>query len=126
VSEYRFEKLNRDPLGRNEGLLADSATHKITGEARMFYPSGLFGRLRATFVDEHGHFQNALALVVPGADRFATVDVLLGYRLPRQLGVMAIDVRNLFNSSFRFQDSSPNDSRIQPKRSVTARWTLAL
>jgi tetratricopeptide (TPR) repeat protein len=126
LGEYTFEKANRDALGRNEGLLANATLHQLAGEIRLFAGNGLFGRFRATFVDEDGAFQNARALIVPGEDRFWVADASIGYRLPRQWGVINLDARNLLDEAFRFQDSAPRESRIQPRRSIILRVTLAL
>ena len=126
LGEYTFEKANRDALGRNEGLLANATLHELAGEIRLFARNGLLGRFRATFVDEDGAFQNVRAIIVPGEDRFWVADASIGYRLPRQWGVLNLDARNLLDKAFRFQDSAPRESRIQPRRSIILRLTLAL
>ena len=126
VVEHAIEKINRDALGRNEGLLSDATIHQLAGEIRVFVGPGLFGRFRAALVDEEGGFQNARALIVRGADRFVVADAAVGYRLPRQRGVVTVEGRNLFDKSFRFQDGAPEESRFQPRRSITARLTIAL
>jgi len=126
TTEYRYERLVRDPLGNNAGLLANSTTHTLAGEARAFWRLGTFGRLRATFVDQDGMFQNPRQVVVPGQDRFWTFDISLGYRLPRQWGVVAVDSHNALNHTFNFQDTTPEEPTILPRRTLTLRLTLAL
>ena len=84
-TEYQAERFLRDEDGSFFGL-AMSSTHKLRAEGRVFGTTGktrgLFGRLRVTFVDQHGRFYDSIAAtVVPGADRFATVDVSLGRHL---------------------------------------------
>jgi hypothetical protein len=125
TTQYRFERLSRDPAGNNEGLLARSRTHRIILEGRAFARYGLFSGMRLSLVDQDGEFQNAFQIVVPGSDRFWTLDGSLGYRLPRRRGIAALDVRNLFDSSFQFQDISPEEPTILSARQVTARFTLA-
>jgi tetratricopeptide (TPR) repeat protein len=125
TTQYRLERLERDPEGNNQGLLARSRTHRFIAESRLFARSGAFGRVSATFVDQNGRFQNARQVVEPGADRFWTLDGSVGYRLPRQHGVAAVEVRNAFNSVFRFQDTSPEEPTIVPARQVMARLTLS-
>jgi tetratricopeptide (TPR) repeat protein len=122
--EYRFEELNRDARGSNEGLLVESRAHKLAAEARLFHSSKVLARIRMTMVAQEGRFQNPVAVVVPGSDRFAVADASIGYRLPRQLGIALVDVRNIFNNSFRYQDRFPEDSRIQPQRLMTTRLTV--
>lgn len=122
---YQLDRLSRDPQGNNEGLLARSLTHRIAAEGRVFATYGAFGSLRATFVDQDGRFQNAQQVVEAGADRFWTLDASVGYRLPRQRGVAAVEIRNLFDHAFRFQDISPEEPTIIPARQVLARLTVA-
>ena len=124
-AQYQLERLSRDPEGNNEGLLASSTTNRIIAEGRLFATAGAFGRVRASFVDQDGHFQNAMQVVEAGADQFWTLDLSVGYRLPRRFGVAALEVRNAFDNEFRFQDSSPEEPTILPARQVVARVTLA-
>ena len=125
TTQYQLERLSRDPEGNNDGLLARARTHRLIAESRMFDRSGAFGRLRATFVDQEGRFQNPLQVVEAGTDRFWTLDAAVGYRLPRRRGVAALEVRNAFDREFRFQDSSPEEPTILRARQVLARLTLA-
>jgi tetratricopeptide (TPR) repeat protein len=123
--QYQFDRLSRDPEGNNEGLLARARTHSVAFEGRAFAAYGAFGLLRATFADQDGRFQNARQVVEAGADRFWTLDGSAGYRLPRQLGLAAVEVRNLFDHTFRFQDISPEEPATIPARQVVARVTIA-
>jgi hypothetical protein len=124
TAQYELERLSRDPEGNNEGLLARVRTHRILAETRLFARSGAFGQVRATFVNQNGRFQNAQQVVEPGADRFWTLDGSLGYRLLRRHGVAALEVRNVLDHAFQFQDSSPEEPTVIPARQVTARLTL--
>jgi tetratricopeptide (TPR) repeat protein len=122
--EYQFARLDLDPQGNNAWLLAESTTHKLGVEARAFARWGGFGRVRGWFVDQDGRFQNQLQEVVPGEDRFFTVDASFGYRLPRRLGIAALDIRNAFDKAFSFQDSSPEEPTLVPARQVSVRVTV--
>jgi hypothetical protein len=124
ISDYRFDRLLRDAAGNNEDLLAHSQAHRAGAEMRAFSTNGLFSRFRTTFIMQNGRFQNARQLVVPGADRFWVVDATLGYRLPRQLGLIALEIRNALDEQFSFQDSSPEDSKLLPARFLALRSSL--
>jgi tetratricopeptide (TPR) repeat protein len=123
-TEYQFIRLDLNPNGNNASLLADSTTHKVAVEGRAFARWGGFGRIRGSFVDQQGNFQSPLQVVVPGADRFFTVDTSLGYRLPNRIGVVAIDARNLFDEPFSFQDASPEEPTLVSSRQVSLRLTV--
>ena len=66
-----------------------------------------------------------MQVVEPGADRFWTLDLSVGYRLPRRYGVASLEVLNAFDNAFRFQDSSADEPTIVPSRQILARVTLA-
>jgi hypothetical protein len=50
--------------------------------------------------------------------------VALGYRLPRRLGVASLEIRNLFDEEFKFQDSEPGNVGYSRDRSIFGRLTL--
>jgi hypothetical protein len=81
--------------------------------------------VRVTSEDQNGDYQNARQVGVPGSDRFWTVDASLGYRLPQQHGVIALEARNALNNHFRFQDSDPAETTILWRRTVTLHLSLA-
>jgi outer membrane receptor protein involved in Fe transport len=123
-SEYRFESLKED-LRVNTFLVAKADTHRFPLAIHYFHPSGLFGQLRLTYLDQNGEFINQFTgEVVPGNDNFWVTDFALGYRFPRRLGIASIEVRNLFDQDFRFQDSDPANTTISKNASVFARLTL--
>jgi tetratricopeptide (TPR) repeat protein len=122
--EYEFEHFLRDPLGQNEGFLAESTTHKFPIEARFFAPSGLFGLGRLTYAHQDGLFEGPEEGIIAGSDQFVTVDAAVGYRFPRQFGLFVIEVRNLFDQSFQFQDTDPLNDTIARQRRFLARLTV--
>jgi outer membrane receptor protein involved in Fe transport len=124
--EYQYEKLERDAEGRNPGAFSESRTHKLPLEVRLFHPSRVFATARATYIDQEGIFVDAATdSLLPGQDDFWVVDAALGYRLPRRYGLVFIEVRNLLDEEFRFQDSDPTNSLIARERAVFAKAKLA-
>ena len=113
---YQFERFVRDPQAQNEDVLARSTTHKVPLEARFFFPSGLFARAKGTYFSQNGRFGSASGTVIPGSYSFWTVDVSLGYRFPNQRGLASIEMRNLFDERFNFQDSDPTNSVVPRER----------
>lgn len=54
---------------------------------------------------------------------FYTLDLILGYRFPRTRGSISLDVRNLFDERFRYQDQNiqtfdASSPRLAPRRSL--------
>jgi len=60
----------------------------------------------------------------PGEDRFWVIDAALRYRLPRRLGTVTIEAKNLFDEEFKFQDTDPGNPAILPEQIVSARLTV--
>ena len=50
---------------------------------------------------------------------------MLGYRLPKRRGVLSLNVANLFDKDFRYQDIDPENPSVVPERFAYFRFTLA-
>jgi outer membrane receptor protein involved in Fe transport len=95
-----------------------------------FHPSGFFAAAGLTYVDQDveqlpGSFSQG------GHDSFVVVDVGIGYRFPKRLGIASLQVNNLFDEGFRFQDDSfrefsdePTIGPYIPERTILGRVTL--
>jgi outer membrane receptor for ferric coprogen and ferric-rhodotorulic acid len=95
----------------------------------LFHPYGFLSKLKATYTKQTGTFQpttGEAGTFVSGEDDFWIVDVLIGYRLPKRWGIITIEAKNLFDKSFKFQETDPVRPLIQPERSIFAKFTLAL
>jgi outer membrane receptor protein involved in Fe transport len=60
---------------------------------------------------------------------FTVVDAAIGYRFPRRRGLVSLEVRNLFDDSFSYQNLSfqtnePLTPRFVPARTIFARLAL--
>jgi tetratricopeptide (TPR) repeat protein len=124
-AEYQYEQFDRGP--ENNAGIEQVKTHKVPLRLGFFHPSGLFAYVKETYIDQDGKFL-ALATLTPepGSDRFWITDASIGYRLPKRYGIFAIEARNLFDQSFRYQDTDPVSPVLQPVRSVVFKLTLAL
>jgi len=127
-AEYQFEEFERESFlfeGRREfSGLPELRTHYLPLDISYFHPSGPFTRLGATYVD-----QEATRADLPSShERFWTLDASIGYRLPKRYGLVSLDVRNLFDEEFDYQNSfnaAPQQlPRFQPSRAVFLRINL--
>lgn len=92
--------------------------------------SGLFSALRGSYVDQSVE-RRPDSTVQDGHDSFLVVDATLGYRLPRRLGSVSLNVFNLFGQEFYYQDDNFQTSeavspRFVPDRQVMLRVSLNL
>jgi Outer membrane receptor for monomeric catechols len=125
-AEYQFEHFDRDPQNTRPEAFVESKTHRVPLELRFFHPSGIFSRARVTYVDQGGLFRDSTGDLVRGSDNFWVVDISLGYRLPRRLGLVTVGIRNLFDTRFNFQDRGRADPGIiSPERLILGRFTLS-
>jgi hypothetical protein len=125
-AEYSFEQLSRDPGAQNPGALVRSKTHRFPLALRFFSVSGFFAIAQATYVQQSGRFLFLSGDIQSGHDRFWVFDGSLGYRLPNRWGTLSVDVRNIFDSRFRFQDIDPKNSTVAPRQLVLFRASFSL
>ena len=122
---YQYEQFDRDP--QFVAGIEHVETHRVPLGINFYHPSGLSAALRVTYINQRGVFQpQQSASFLPGSDQFWLADAALGYRLPKRLGLISVEGKNLFNKSFSYQDTDPVNPLIQPKRVVFAKITLAL
>lgn len=72
---------------------------------RYFSPGGFFGRLVATHVRQIVDL-NSISPAQTATTDFVVADAAVGYRFPRRHGVVSLEVRNLFDRTFAYQDLS--------------------
>jgi hypothetical protein len=91
----------------------------------VFSQSGFFARLRGRLIAQEGSFANrGDPAAYSGSDRFVTTDGTVGFHLPRNLGVVSVEGRHLFNNQFVFQDVRVGQPTIIPRRMIVSRLTL--
>jgi predicted Zn-dependent protease len=128
-AHYQTDRTVGDRSAANYGIL-HARTRRLPLEARYFSPTGLTAGLRASLYHQRGDFFEPTPpgqpiLVNSGEDRFWIVDASLGYRLPKRRGVLSLNVDNVLDKQFRFQDIDPENPSITPERMAYFRFTLA-
>jgi tetratricopeptide (TPR) repeat protein len=96
---------------------------------RYFNKTGVFGVFKADLVNQEvnrqGNLQNE------GDSNFVVLDAAMGYRFPERRGLASVEVLNILNEEFKYQDesfrSSPRDpvvGEFLPERTIVGRLTL--
>ena len=101
-------------------------TTRLPLTLRSFAPQGYFGEVVTTAVWQRvGRLSTSAAPT--GSERFVVVDVALGYRLPARLGTLSLEVKNLFDSRFSYQDDDfrSTESRLSPYLPARRVWLKA-
>ncbi len=128
-AEYQFEKLDRERADQSDPLgIRHVRTHRAPLGINFYHPLGFSAGVKATYIDQEGkfHLQNTpLDTFMSGEDQFWVFDASISYRLPKRFGLFTVGAKNLFDKSFRYQDSDPLNPMMQPRRLVYGKFTLA-
>ena len=120
----------------NNSLVAFNVPTRVTtwtipARATYFHPSGLFGGVAVTYVDQEVRREQGSPLA-EGDSSFTLTDLSVGYRLPKRRGQVSLTVQNLFDRDFKYQDDSyrtfslePYVSPYIPETTVMGRVTLS-
>ncbi|UJP05798.1 MAG: FecR domain-containing protein [Nitrosomonas sp.] len=105
-SELRIEDFKSD--GMMPAYPKRVETLHFPSEIRYFHPNGFFASFKGTFVDQRCKLNcNAEFFTAdnPGfKSDFVVFDTSIGFRLPRQYGVISFDAKNLFDQDFEYRD----------------------
>ncbi|SJM93441.1 TonB-dependent receptor (fragment) [Crenothrix polyspora] len=126
-SEFRFENYRGD---ENKNFLIDFPryveTVYIPTEIRFFHPVGFFATLKGTYINQKAKLADQTA---DFNSSFYLVDAAVGYRFPKQYGLISFEAKNLFDTNFKYRDRDyqMNEERTPdflPERMVFGRITL--
>ena len=125
---FNARLLRQEITNTDTGPLELETTH-IPLTLRYQHFNGYFSELVATSIKQN------LKLVAGSSfaqtnESFTLVDLSLGYRLPKRLGKVSLDIKNLFAENFLFQDLNFTRSEhvnplYIPERMVMGRVTLS-
>jgi len=104
-------------------------TSTVPFNIRYFNPSGLFAGAGATYVHQRVDYDSAVNPIPSGNSDFVLFDTTVGYRLPKRWGIVALEIRNLLDKQFQFQDYSfqtvtSNAVQFLPERTILGRVIL--
>jgi tetratricopeptide (TPR) repeat protein len=124
---YRYERYSQDnPLFTTTDA-PKVTTQRVPLGLNFYHPSGWFVKATETYIDQRVTLSPSLT---DDGDKFWLTDIATGYRLPKRLGIVSVEVNNLFDRAFRYQDvTGSNPDRypsILPERVIYTRLTLLL
>ncbi len=128
-TEFQFESFDRDKSV--SGLLDQLKTVSVPHSLSVYHPSGFFGKVTGTYVHQSVERRSGFP-GDPGLEQtedFWVADLSVGYRLPKRYGLISVDVKNILNQNFFFQNSftpdiEPRIPRFQPERTAFFRINL--
>ena len=126
TAELQSERLRRPPENTGNEGFTDLRTLIAPLALRLHGPGGWSLAVQANFIDQKARHENTSFDLVDGSDRFVVTDLSLAYQLPGRAGTLSLDVRNLFDRRFRYQEidvfSSP---RVAPRRLALLRLSTS-
>jgi hypothetical protein len=125
-AELIYDRYHADQgLATEGGLPRKVETLSVPLAIRYFHPTGFFAGAGATYVHQQVRRTRS------DQDDFVVMSALVGYRFPKRFGIASLEVNNLLDNSFRYQDDSfryfredPTISRYIPKRTIMGRITI--
>ena len=126
-ARYAYERFERPLEFPGQELFTEVKTRKVPLVIDFHHPLGILARLSATFVRQNGLFFSSSGNPEPepGSSRFWIADLSIGYRLPHRLGIVSIEVKNLFDKRFQYQETDLLTPQFALSRVVFARATLS-
>jgi outer membrane receptor protein involved in Fe transport len=122
TSEYIFERFDKSPNAFEDFRVS---THRVPLGIKIFHPSGWSGSFTTTYYHQSGNFLRGGSFQ-PASSDFLTFDAGISYRLPNRFGLITIGASNLSAEKFEYFDTDRDNPRIQPKRMIFLKATLAL
>lgn len=117
-ASYQYEEFDRERtniVNQAKRLV----THKLPFELKVNYPSGWSGSLTASYysqdIVEIIETAPTVTAAINNDDNFWVTDLNVGYRFPKRLGTINLEVRNLLDEDFMFYDAAfRNDETSKP------------
>jgi tetratricopeptide (TPR) repeat protein len=104
TSELVYDLFESDQPSVPEDALYPQKVRTVSAPlgATYFHPSGFFAGIVGTYVDQ----EVKSSISAEGDDNFFLVDLAVGYRFKKRLGIASLGVKNLFDTEFYYQDNS--------------------
>ncbi len=130
VSASAEYQMGRTDTEERTGLFSSPTlkTSRIPLGINLFHSSGLFIKLKETYLDQEGLSNSILSPLdfQFGEDQFWIFNATIGYRFPKRNGIFTIEAKNLGNKAFKFQETLlVNNDSIPPNRIISAKLTLS-
>lgn len=114
-AEYAYERSHIE-----DGFI--DTIHRFPLSVSYFHPNGIGGSLRPTYVRQYGEFQGGTG---NDSENFWNLDLSLDFRLPKRQGLISLEVRNLLDEDFGYEDKDPNLPLFVGGRMASMRISLS-
>ncbi len=115
-AEYYYEENVLSWLGS-----ADDRTYRVPLTLSYFNPNGLFASLCGSYVQQSAIPLGSTLLV---STAFWNLDLSIGFRLPKRLGLVVLSIENALDEDIRFREIDPDSPLFVSDRILSLRTTL--
>lgn len=129
TGELLYDQYDRG--GRSSSIPSQVTTYALPVGIRYFSSGGVLAGAGVSFVRQEVEY-GEITDFPQGEDNFYVVDAMLGYRLPHRRGLVSIEVQNLLDNDFNYQDDNyrkvgnePALSPFIPDQTILGRVTLS-
>jgi tetratricopeptide (TPR) repeat protein len=110
---YDYFEADKGLATEFDNLPEEVETVSVPLNINYFSPTGYYAGVGGTFVHQDVD-RSATATQAEGNDSFFLVDLAVGYRFPKRLGVASLGVKNVLDKDFKYQDDSYREFRDVP------------
>jgi hypothetical protein len=128
-AEYQYDMTDRDFIANRQDVTFPSKliSNQVPLSINFFHPKGFFSKITGTYVNQHADFVSEVGIDKHRTE-FWTVDTSFGFRFPKKMGLISLEIRNLLNNHFSYQSTSdpsgPQLSSFVPERQFFAKLSL--
>ncbi|MEE9413081.1 MAG: TonB-dependent receptor, partial [Methylococcales bacterium] len=124
-----FRRSANDPSIQGRAL-PKVKTAMIPLKLKYFHPTGFFAQFGGSYINQTVDLAADSTFSKDSDDAFL-LDAAIGYRLPKRLGIISLEARNLTDEHFHYQDLNTQRAgqsitpRFVPDRTIFVRTTLS-
>jgi len=120
------ERLDRGDEYTGNGSFTDLKTYRVPLGIHFFHPAGFNLNAQAIYFDQSGNFGNpAWEPSVAGDDQGWIINAGISYRLPRRLGMVSLEGKNITDAQMNYEDSDHRHTTHYPERRLLFEISLS-
>jgi hypothetical protein len=125
-SQFSYDDFKRDFVegDANPGKPAEMNTKTFSVMAKYHHPLGFYGEIEAFHVSQAIDFVLQSGGTEEQNDSFWLGNISIGMRLPKKIGLVEMEVRNIFDRDFNFQSIDPGTGTTQAIQHYPERFMM--
>ncbi len=118
---YTREEFDRNPntFGAERIIYLD--TDRVVANIHYFGRSGITLSLQPVWVRQKGDFVSTGFTTYSGNDEFVILNASASGKIPGTKAIVSLDIENVFDKTYRYQDTDPFAPRYTPERAAFVR-----